>query len=103
MPIAAAANPEGHLYGSVGPREIAAALRDAGHAVDTAQIQMHETIKELDSRMVPVRFGENLEVEVKVWVVREKAAGDLDEEEQAPTDEEPAEGPDAADVESEET
>jgi large subunit ribosomal protein L9 len=77
--IAAAANPEGHLYGSVGPREIAAALREEGHAVEPSQVQMHETIKELDSRMIPVRFAEDLEIEVKVWVVREKAAGDLEE------------------------
>ena len=33
--IAAACNEEGHLYGSVGPREIAAALRDEGHDVET--------------------------------------------------------------------
>ena len=78
--ISAAANPQGHLYGSVGPREIAAALRDEGHGVDTAQVQLHESIKQLDNRMVPVRFSEDLIVEVKVWVVREKGAGDLDED-----------------------
>ena len=79
--ISAAANPQGHLYGSVGPREIAAALRDEGYAVEAAQIQLHEPIKQLDNKMVPVRFGEDLEVEVKVWVVREKGAGELEEEE----------------------
>ena len=87
--ISAAANPEGHLYGSVGPREIAAALREEGHAVEASQVQMHETIKELDSRMIPIRFTDDLEAEVKVWVVREKAAGDLEvleEEEARPAD-----------------
>ncbi|UCG33534.1 MAG: 50S ribosomal protein L9 [Phycisphaerales bacterium] len=81
--ISAAANPQGHLYGSVGPREIAAALRDEGHAVDAAQVQLHEPIKQLDNKMVPVRFSEDLEVEVKVWVVREKGAGDLEDEVEA--------------------
>ncbi len=79
--ISAAANEEGHLYGSVGPREIAAALRDEGHEVEAAQIQIHNPIRQLDSVMVPVVFGEDLKTEVKVWVVRERASEQLDEEE----------------------
>ncbi len=78
--IAAACNAEGHLYGSVGPREIAAALRDEGHEVEAKQIHLHEPIKRLDTVAVPVVFADDLTVEVKVWVVRETAAGDLDEE-----------------------
>jgi large subunit ribosomal protein L9 len=77
--ISAAANEEGHLYGSVGPREIAAALRDEGHGVEASQVQLHEPIKQLDSRAVTIRFAEDLLAEVKVWVVRERAAGDLEE------------------------
>lgn len=81
--ISAAANPQGHLYGSVGPREIAAALRDEGHAVDAAQVRLPEPIKQLDNKLVPVRFSDDLVVEVKVWVVREKGAGELEEEVEA--------------------
>ena len=78
--IAAACNPEGHLYGSVGPREIAAALRDMGHDVETKQVQLREPIKRLDTLAVPVRFGDDdLTVEVKVWVVRETGSGELEE------------------------
>ena len=89
--IAAAANPQGHLYGSVGPREIAAALRDEGYAVEAGQVQLHEPIRQLDNRPVPIRFSEELEVEVKVWVVRERGAGDLEEEEtKTETEAEPA-------------
>lgn len=77
--IAAACNPEGHLYGSVGPREIAAALRDAGHDVETKQVQMREPIKRLDTLSVPVKFSDDLSVEVKVWIVRETGAGEIEE------------------------
>jgi large subunit ribosomal protein L9 len=84
--IAAAANPQGHLYGSVGPREVAAALRDEGYAVEPGQVQLHEPIKQLDNVVVPIRFGEELETEVKVWVVREKDSGDLEDEEEAPAE-----------------
>ncbi len=79
--IAAAANEEGHLYGSVGPREISAALREEGYEVDTGEIQLHDPIRQLDSVMVPVVLADDLRAEVKVWVVREKAAGDLEPDE----------------------
>jgi len=80
--IAAAANPEGHLYGSVGPREIAAALRDLGHAVEAEHVQLHTPLRQLDSVNVEVAFAEDLKATVKVWVVRESAAGDLEAEDQ---------------------
>lgn len=78
--ISAACNVEGHLYGSVGPREIAAALRDLGHTVDAKNVHLHEPIKRLDTLTVPVIFADDLTVEVKVWVVREAGSG-LEEEE----------------------
>lgn len=80
--IAAACNPEGHLYGSVGPREIAAALRDEGHDVQPKQIQLHESIRRLDTVSVPVVFTDDLQVEVKVWVVRESTGEEEEEQEQ---------------------
>jgi large subunit ribosomal protein L9 len=85
--IAAAANEEGHLYGSVGPREIAAALRDEGHAIEAAQVSLHNPIRQLDSVMVPVVFADDLMTEIKVWVVRERASEQLDQVEK--TSEEP--------------
>jgi len=57
--IAAAANDEGVLYGSVGPREIAAALREEGHTVDASNIHLHEPIRRLDNITVPVRFADD--------------------------------------------
>lgn len=84
--ISAACNVEGHLYGSVGPREIAAALRDEGHDVEPKQVHLHEPIRRLDSVTVPVVFADDLTVEVKVWVVREAGSGNLDEEEREETE-----------------
>lgn len=78
--ISAACNPEGHLYGSVGPREISAALRDEGHAVEAKQVELREPIRQLDSVTVPITFAEDLKVEIKVWVVREGGAGELEEQ-----------------------
>lgn len=100
--IAAACNPEGHLYGSVGPREIAAALRDEGHDVEPKQVHLHEPIRQLDTVSVPVIFTDDLTVEVKVWVVRETGSGveelteeRTEEEEKKDREEEPRAGREA--------
>ncbi len=79
--IRAAANAEGVLYGSVGPREVAAALRQEGHSVETEQVDLREPIRQLDNIIVPVRFAEDTTVEVKVWVVREAGSDQIDGDE----------------------
>lgn len=78
--IAAVANPEGHLYGSVGRREIARALNDLGYPVRPEEVMLEHPIKQLDSLTVPVRLSEEHQVEIKVWVVREKEAGVIEDE-----------------------
>lgn len=72
--IEAAANEEGVLYGSVGPREVASALRDLGHDVTPAQVHLPEHIKHLDNVIVDVILAEEIATKVKVWVVRSKAS-----------------------------
>ena len=71
--ITAAANEDGVLYGSVGPREISVALREEGYAVDAKNISLHAPIRRLDNITVPVKLGEDIDSEVKVWVVRARA------------------------------
>ncbi len=76
--ISAACNPEGHLYGSVGPREISRALMDEGHSVHPDQIKMSTNIKQVGAQEVDVSLADDIHTHVKVWVVAEKAAVDLD-------------------------
>lgn len=78
--ISAASTPEGHLYGSVGPREISRALMDEGHSVHPDQIKMSQHVKEIGTLEVPVVLADDLRATVKVWVVREKAVDEVDEE-----------------------
>ena len=77
--ISAAVNPEGRLYGSIGPREVAAALREEGHAIEAAQVRLHDPLRELDAVMVPVILSDEIQAEVKVWIVRERGADDEEE------------------------
>ncbi len=84
--IRAKANEQGHLYGSVGPKEIAEALIEEHHYVDADQVVLSEHIKQLDNVTVDVRLAEDLRASVKVWVVREKEDGEEDAEDSASDD-----------------
>ena len=68
--IEANANEEGHLYGSVGPAEIAKALRGKNLPVDADAIKMEGPIKELALYAVKVQLGYEIDSEVQVVVVR---------------------------------
>lgn len=95
--ISAVANEEGVLYGSVGPREIASALREEGHEIDTASINLHTPIRRLDNVVVEVMLGDDIRAEVKVWVVRSKASPEDEEgrDQAAPDDEKATAGREA--------
>ncbi len=72
--LEANANPEGHLYGSVGAEDIARVLQQEKFAVEPAMIKLDGPLKELGLYAVKVRLAEDLETEVKVWVVPGTAA-----------------------------
>ena len=65
------ATDEGHLYGSVGPKEVAFAVAQAGHNIDENEVQMSEHLKEVGVYAVPVRLQENLAATLRIWVVPE--------------------------------
>lgn len=67
--IEANANDEGHLYGSVGAAEIVNALKAANVTLTTDQIRLEGPLKELGLYTIKVHFGQDVEGEVKVWVV----------------------------------
>ncbi len=79
--IKARANEDGVLYGSVGAKEIAAALQEASHEVEAEQVLLPDPIRNLDNIMVDVRYDDDLTAVVKVWVVRERESDDGDDAE----------------------
>jgi large subunit ribosomal protein L9 len=68
--IEANANEEGHLYGSVGPAEIARAMRGKNLMVDPEMVKMEGPIKEIALFAVKVHLGYEIDSEVQVLVVR---------------------------------
>ena len=67
--IEANTNEEGHLYGSVGATEIAAALKDQGITLTADQIRLEGPLKELGLYTVKVKVHQTIDAELKVWVV----------------------------------
>lgn len=67
--IEANANDEGHLYGSVGPGEISAALKQAGFTVTPDQVRLEGLLKELGLYTVKIHLHADIDASLKVWVV----------------------------------
>ena len=71
--IAANASPEGKLYGSVGPREIADALQAAGHDIHKGEvIQGEGPIRHIGEFEAVISLHADVQGAVKVIVVPEK-------------------------------
>ena len=71
--LTANASPEGKLYGSVGPREIAEALQAAGHDVHKGEvIQGEGPIRHTGEFEVTIALHADVQTQVMVIVVGEK-------------------------------
>lgn len=68
--IEARAGEDGHLYGSVGPRQVIDALKREGFPFDPRQIRF-EPFRELGDYEIPVSLTREHVVNMKVWVVQD--------------------------------
>ena len=71
--LAAKANEQGHLFGSVTAHDIAANLRSQGFEVTDEIVQLHEHIKQVGTHTVTLQFGSEATATVKVVVVPEQS------------------------------
>ncbi len=79
LTIEANANDEGHLYGSVGATDIVNALKGSNVTLTPDQVMLEGPLKELGLYTVKVHVGQDIESELKVWVVptvSEESAGE---------------------------
>lgn len=70
--IAAKANEQGHLFGSVNERQIAANLREQGFEVRDEIVQLPEHIKDIGTHSVTLKFRDDLTATINVVVVPEQ-------------------------------
>ncbi len=82
--VAAKANEQGHLFGSVNERQIAENLRQQGFEVRDEVVQLPEHIKEIGTHSVTLKFRDDLTATVNVVVVPEQQ-DDADAEAEAET------------------
>jgi len=73
--LAVNANEEGHLYGSVGPAQIVAALATEGFFVEAEMVNLDQPIRQLDKYDVELELVEGVTAVIHVWVVRAKEEG----------------------------
>ncbi len=67
--IEANANPEGHLYGSVSADQIADALKVDNFPIEAENVKIEGPLKELGLYTIRLSLGQEVETEVKLWVV----------------------------------
>jgi len=78
--VAAKANEQGHLFGSVTARQIATNLREQGFEDPDEVVELAGHIKEVGTHTVTLKYDEDLSCEVNVVVVAEQAEGGEAEE-----------------------
>lgn len=67
--LEANANTEGHLYGSIVARDVSDALKAGDYPVEPDQVRLEGPLKELGMYTVRIRLHEQVETDIKVWVV----------------------------------
>ncbi|MHC4294437.1 MAG: 50S ribosomal protein L9 [Planctomycetota bacterium] len=80
--IFARANEEGHLYGSIGPAQIVAALAAENVFIEPQHVVLPEPIRQLDKYDVTVRFSDEVTATIHLWVVPVREEGEEGESEQ---------------------
>src|SRR5208283_647241 len=62
------ANEQGHLFGSVSATDIAKALQGQGFNINPDDVNLPGKLDRIEKYTVKIRFADDLEAEVKVWV-----------------------------------
>lgn len=70
LTISALTQEEDKLYGSVGPKDIADALKEEGFDIDKNFIVLDEPVKSLGIYEIPVKLHPEVSAKIKVWIVK---------------------------------
>jgi len=74
--VAAKANEQGHLFGSVTAHHIAANLRSQGFEITDEVVHLPEHIKQVGTHAVTLKFSKDITATVNVVVVPEQQPGE---------------------------
>ncbi len=83
--IQRSANEQGVLFAAVSALEIAEALQSQGYPVEERAVRPHESIKRLDSYEVTIVLAADLKTTIKLWIVSDKPAEELNTDGEQPS------------------
>ena len=78
LTIQRSANEQGVLFGGVSQHDIAESLRENGFAIEDRFVHISQQIKRLDTYSIPIVLADDLRTEIKLWVVSDKPAEELE-------------------------
>ena len=84
------ANEQGHLYGAVSATDISKSLQSQGYDVGADDIYLPGKLDQINNYTVRVKFAEELETEIKVWVAPDADSKAAIDAARKARDEEPA-------------
>jgi large subunit ribosomal protein L9 len=84
--IAAKANEQGHLFGSVTEKDVAANLQEQGFEVSDKMVKLSDHIKEVGTQEVTIRLTADLTAKVNVVVVSQDGIVEPGDQENAETE-----------------
>lgn len=83
-----ACNDQGILYGAVTQQDLSKALGTLGYEVKPREIRMPHTVKRVDSYDILVKFDQDLEATIKLWVEPDRQLAAEEEREEMEFDNE---------------
>jgi large subunit ribosomal protein L9 len=89
--LAAKANEQGHLFGSITDKMIATNLREQGYQVADEIVKLSDPIKEVGVHTVTLAFAQDLKTQVTVTVVAEGQSAEEAQDGGTATEAQPAE------------
>ena len=80
--LAAKANEQGHLFGSVGEKQIAENLREQGFEVPDKAVELVEHLKNVGTHEVNLKFADDLTATINVIIVAEGLEAEQEHQEE---------------------
>ena len=82
----ALANEQGHLFGSIGEKDIARALQDKNFEIQSKQVKITEALRELGEFEIELDFGHDIESRIQLKIIRQEEVDDASREESDPAE-----------------
>ena len=82
--LIALANDQGHLFGSIGEKDIAKALQEKSFEIQSKQVKITEPLKELGEFEIELDFGHDIASRIQLKIIRQEEVDDASREDAEP-------------------